>query len=179
MIDKEFETKVLNINPEEIVRKLKELGAAETPEVLMRRYVFDIESSNIEFIRLRDNGQKTTLTYKYKVQGNTSVGETVEIEIEVSDFDKTAKILSKLAFWRIFYQENKAHIFRLNGIEFSINTWPMIDPFLEIEASSYEKVKEGLDMLGLDGKDEGDLDLKEIFKLKGIDIHSQQSLKFD
>lgn len=178
MNNKEFETKVLNIHVEEIIKKLRQLGAEETPEVLMRRYVFDIKSSNIEFIRLRDNGHKSTITYKYKVRGNSRVGKTIEIEVEVSDFDKTAQILSKLSFRRTFYQENKTHIFRLNGIEFAINTWPMIKPFLEVESNSQEKVKKGLEMLSLTGKDVGDLDLKEIFQSKGIDIHAYPNLKF-
>jgi adenylate cyclase class 2 len=103
----EFETKVPNIDVQELIDKLKNLGAKETPEFLAKRYVYDISTENIEWIRLRQIHTKTTLTYKYKVKGNTKIGETIEIEVEVSDFDKTAEILSKIPFKEVYYQENK------------------------------------------------------------------------
>lgn len=177
-MDREFETKVININPSLLIKKLRALGAKETPEVLSRRYVFDLESEAIKWIRLRQTGSKITMTYKSKVKGNVEVGKTIEIEVEVSDFDKTAEILSKLPFKKIYYQENKNHIFKLADIEFSIDTWPKLDPYLEIESTSKEKVEEGLKMLDLTSQDVGDKDIKEIYAEKGINLHSYLELKF-
>src|SRR5579884_1857905 len=54
--NQEFETKVIKINPAEIIEALRKLGALETPEVLMRRYVFDMFTEDIEWLRLRDDG---------------------------------------------------------------------------------------------------------------------------
>lgn len=176
----EFETKVLDINLEEIIQKLRELGAKESPEVLLRRYVFDIKSTDAQFIRLRTNGEKTTITYKHRKIGNTKIGETVEIETEVSDFDKTAEILKKIPFNWILYQENKSHIFHLGDIEFSLDTWPQLGTYLEIESDSVEKVQEGLRLLGLEGKDIGDKDLASIYLEKlGFDSNTIPELKFD
>lgn len=177
--DKEFETKVLNINKDELIKKLRSLGAKEIPEFLMRRYVFDIESKDIEWIRLRQGNDKATLTYKLKKHGNTKVGKTVEIEVEVSDFDKTARILKKLTFKEIYYQENKSHIFNLDNIEFSIDTWPKLKPYLEVESSSKKRVDQGLKLLELLGQDSGDKDIVAIYKENGIDLHSYLELKFD
>lgn len=174
----EFETKIKPIDVEAVINKLKELGAHETPEILSRRYVFDIDSKEIEWIRLRTNGEKTTLTYKHKIKGNIEVGQTTEIEVEVLDFDKTAELLRKLHWKDIFYQENKNHIFKLGDIEFSIDTWPLIDPFLEIESFSKEKVKEGVKLLGLEEHDCGDIDIKDFFTEAGIDVHAYKELKF-
>lgn len=175
----EFETKVVDFDVGEIISKLRKLGAEETPEYLARRYVFDMESENSEWIRLRTNGTKTTIAYKYKVIGNIEVGKTVEIEVVVDDFDKTAEIFKKLPFHRTFYQENKNHVFHLKDIEFSIDTWPHIEPYMEIEASSKDKVAEGLELLGLIGKDVGDLDVGILYEKKGIDIHAYEELKFE
>jgi adenylate cyclase class 2 len=177
-MDKEFETKVVDIDPKEIISKLKKLGAKETPEKLLRRYVFDMESDDIEWIRLRDNGDKVTLTYKHKVKGNVVVGKTIEIEVEVGDFEKTAQILSKVLFKEIYYQENKVHIFTLDDIEFSIATWPHLKPYLEVESHSPEKVIEGLTLLGLQYKDSGDKDIADIYNNQGLDIHTFKELKF-
>ncbi len=178
--NKEFETKVLKIDPVEIADRLRVLGATETPEYLMRRAVFDIKDKNgIKIVRVRDENGKVTLTYKYKPLGNKKIGVTKEIEVEVSDFDKTRDILSQVPFNFHIYQENRVHIFNLKGIEFSIATWPMIDPYLEVEASSEKKVLEGLKLLGLEGKDVGDMDIAEIYGQKGIVLNDIKVLKFE
>ncbi len=181
---KEFETQVLDIGTESIKKKLRKLGAREFPEVLQKRFVFDIKclSANSadlgEWIRLRQTGEKTTLTYKNKK--GTGISDTEEIEVAVSDFDKTAEILSKLkCFSGIYYQENKRHKFLLDGIEFTIDTWPKIPEILEIEAESTEKVQKGLELLSLKGKDAGHLGLIKIYKKYGIDLHSFKEIKFD
>lgn len=176
---KEYEVKVLDFDVEQVMRVLRESGAEEKDEVFQRRWVFDIESENIEFIRLRTDGKTAKLSYKMKILGNTAVGNTEEIETEVSDFDKTAEILKRVPFKDIFYQENKRKVFIYNGIEFSIDHWPKIQPVLEIESSSEEKVSEGLELLNLKDKSAGDLDVKEMYKRNGIDLHSIKVLKFD
>lgn len=177
--NREFETKVLDINPEEVIQKLRQLGADETPETLSKRFMCDLESVDIEVIRLRTNGKKTTLTYKHKIRGNTKIGETIEIEVEVADFDKTAALLSKIPFKFILYQENKSHIFRLDEIEFSIDTWPLLPSYLEIESFNQKKVAYGLKLLGMEGKDIGDKDIRVIALEHGFDINTYSYFGFD
>ena len=92
----EFETKVLDFDPAEIIQKLRDLGAKETPEYLARRYVFTYHADYPEFIRLRDEGGRITLAYKKKDHTSTQVGNTVEIQTVVEDFDKTAEKILKL-----------------------------------------------------------------------------------
>lgn len=92
----EFETQVLEIDAKAIKKKLLGLGAKEFPETLQKRFVFDIKclgakSADLgEWIRLRQTGEKTTLAYKNK--SGTGISETEEIEVGVSDFEKTAGI---------------------------------------------------------------------------------------
>lgn len=173
----EFETKVLDINVLEIEKKLLNLRAKKQPEVLMKRWVFDINPSCYEWARLRDNENKTTLTYKKKT--GFGVGQTKEIEIEVNDFKKTAEILSKLPFKGKYYQENKRTLFCLKDIEFMIDSWPKIPTYLEIESLSEKKVKQGLSLLGLEGKDIGNLSVKDVYLKYGIDLHLFKELRFD
>jgi len=172
----EFETKVLDIDVNEIERKLRKLGAKSEKEVLMRRWVFDIDLSRDEWIRLRDDGHKNTITYKCKT--GHGISETEEIEVEVSDFEETAKILSKLEFKDTYYQENRRKAFELKGIEFTIDTWPKIPAYLEVESSSEKKVKEGLKMLGLEGKDAGNITVKATYDRYRISLHSFKELRF-
>ncbi len=172
----EFETKILNINVLEIEKKLFKIGAKNHPEVLMKRYVFNLDLNGDEWIRLRDDGHKTTITYKKKT--GTGIGQTEEIETIVDNFEKTAEIFLKIPFQGIFYQENKRKLFVLNDIEFTIDTWPLIPSYLEIESLNEEKVKQGLTILGLENKDIGDLSVKDTYLKYNIDLHAYRELKF-
>jgi len=170
----EFETKILGIDEEEIERKLLELGAKRKPEVLFKRWIFDLEAG--KWLRLRSDGKKKTLTYKNRK--GTGISETEEIEVEVEDFQKTKEILDKIPFKEQIYQESKRISFKLKRIEFNLDSWPLIPTYLEIESFSEKKVKEGLALLGLVGKDVGNIGVKEIYNRYGKDLHAVKILKF-
>lgn len=175
----EYETQILDIDPTEISEKLKKLGAKAEPEILQRRWVYDIKAKNsYRWIRLRESGKKITICLKDKTTDN-SINNTREIEIEVDNFDDAHKILSALTEGaEKYYQENQRLKFTLDDIEFTIDTWPMIRPYLEIEAKSEDLVHKGLDLLGLTGKDAGNIGTYRIFEHYGLDLHSFQELKF-
>lgn len=179
----EFETQVLGIEPEKIMQTLRSLGATEKDEVFQRRWIFDIDCLNAqqsgagEWIRLRQAGNKTTLTYKNKK--GLGIADTTEIEVEVADFDKTASILEKLSgFSGQYYQENKRKQFILDDLEFDLDYWPNIPPFLEIESTSEERVRAGLKLLGLEEAENGHMGLINIYAKYGINIHDYKELKF-
>ncbi len=58
----EYETKVLDINVKEIIEKLETLGAKKVLDCTYKRHVFDLSDGG--WIRIRTDGQTTTLTYK-------------------------------------------------------------------------------------------------------------------
>jgi len=178
--NKEYETKVIDFDTSVIIAKLRSLGAEETPEFLARRYVFTYHDEFPEFIRLRDENGTITLAYKKKDITSTEMGRTVEIQTIVTDFDKTAEILRTIpSFDKVIYVETKHHIFRLNDVEYSIDTWPIIKPILEIEAENEAKVIEGLALLGLEDKSEGDKDMLYITGPYGFDINDFSHFGFD
>ena len=179
----EFETQVLDINPEEITKKLRSLGAEEKDEVFQKRWVFDIACLNStqpglgEWIRVRQYGEKAEITYKNKK--GTGMSDTTEIEVEIDDFNKMAAILEKLnCFSGQYYQENKRKQFIFDGLEFDIDFWPNIPPFLEIEGSSEDDVMKGLKLLGLKDKEHGHFGLINIYAKYGIKTHDYKELKF-
>ena len=174
---KEYETKVLEINIKEIKGKLKRLGAKKQDKFLMRRWVFDINLDRDEWIRLRDyNGKNATLTYK--MRSGSGISETEEIELNVSDFEKMAEILSKLKFKGYYYQENKREVYKLKDIEFCIDSWPKIPIYLEVEAKNEKMVHKGLAILGLEGRDIGNISVKKVYKMYGFDLHGFKKLSF-
>ena len=61
----EYEVRVLEIDKDEIQSKLRELNAVLIEDVFQKRYVYDFKPVlPNKWIRLRTNGEKTTLTYK-------------------------------------------------------------------------------------------------------------------
>ena len=83
MINIENELTVLDINKSEFINKLERLGATKvTDELLQQRYVYDFSPKKAnKWIRLRTNGEKTTLTIK-EIQDNSKMNAK-EIEISV------------------------------------------------------------------------------------------------
>ncbi len=148
----EYEVRVLEIDKEKLIKKLEELGATFQWDHIQRRYVYDfIPKIDGKWIRLRTNGEKTTLTIKNLV--SSEIDGTQELEIEVDNFERCNLILKELGYEAKGYQENRRCQYLLNGVEIDIDSWPLIPTYVEIEGASEEAVYNALDALGLsDGK---------------------------
>lgn len=139
----EYEVKFLNINLEDIRNKLKDLGGTlESPMRLMKRIVIDTPElkKRDAFLRVRDQGDKVTLTYK-QFQG-TGVDGAKELEVTVSDFETMAQILKAIDLVPKSYQESRRETWMLDGAEVVIDEWPWLNPYVEVEGSSEDHVKE-------------------------------------
>lgn len=177
-MESEYEIAVLDINVDEIEKKLVKIGAVKQGEYLQKRNLYNFhEEFRGRFIRLRTNGEKTTLTIKDK-SAKKEIGSVKELEVEVSSFEKTDEILELLGYQHSTYQENKRIIYKFGNIEFDIDSWPMIPTYLEIEGKNKEDVEKMIDILEID-KNKLSLDkVSEIYKKYGIDIHEYKELKF-
>jgi len=175
----EFEVKILDINVLEITALLESLGARKIAERSMRRFVYDLEKTEFScksWIRLRDDGEKTTLTYK-QVDSHAIDG-TKEIEFNVASFELANDFLQKVGFLPTAYQENKRVHYLLNGVEIDLDYWPKIPPYLEVEAESAEKVESIVKKLGFEMSQTTSLDVGSVFKKYGFNIHDFKELKF-
>ncbi|MBR0432001.1 class IV adenylate cyclase [Candidatus Saccharibacteria bacterium] len=149
-MNNEIEAQFLDIDKDEIRKKLRSLGAeCKKPEVLMKRVVFDLGEHC--FARVRDEGNRIVMTYK-NVSDDTSIMGTKEVNVEVDDYDKAILFLQSCGLRLKATQETYRESWKLDDIEFDIDTWPWIPTFLEIEGPSEQKVWETAKMLGLDRK---------------------------
>ena len=159
----EYEVRVLEINKEEIQNKLTELNATLVEDSYQKRYVYDFNPVDPnKWIRLRTNGNKTTLTIKQIESSN--IDGTKEMEIVVDDFDTTNEILNELGYIPRGIQENKRIKYDLNGVEVDIDTWPKIPTYLEIEGKNEEEVFKTLELLGIDRDKATSLDVLSIYE---------------
>lgn len=150
----EFEAKFLNINVVKIKKLLISLGAKLVkPRKLLKRVIFEnrVLKSQHSWIRLRDEGDKITLTLK-QVSDASTIRGTKEIEIVVDHFKKTEQFLEAIGLEKKRYQENYREEWQLNDIKFDFDTWPDIPTFLEIEGLDEESVRLAAEKLGFDYK---------------------------
>lgn len=184
----EIEITYINIDTQEIEKKLKELGAEKVGDFHYKRIVFDYPDFRLDkeaaWVRLRDEGDKICLTFKQrlgenlrdKLDGDEGMYER---EIVVNDFDATRDILLKMGLVEKMYQENKRTRYILDGVECDIDTWPLLDPYLEVEGNSWDEVYEVVKKLGLKKEDGKKFSTNQIYRLNGMDDRNFTKLTFD
>ena len=175
----EFECTLLDVNVCDFEKKLLHAGAKKIGEYLQKRYIYDFNPvDDNKWLRLRTNGEKVTLTIK-KLENKFSIGGTKELEIEVSDFEKTNMILNELGYRYRNYQENRRITYILNEVEIDIDFWPMIPPYVEIEGKREKKVNEIIELLKLDREKITTYDVTSIYnEIYNIDILKIKELRF-
>ena len=177
---KEREVTILNIDENGFVSKLLNNGAVKKDEFLQRRYTYDFNPIlPNKWIRLRTNGKKTTLTIK-EIKDKTAIDGTMELETVVGDFDVMNDILKELGYRYRNYQENYRIIYSLDNVEISIDSWPLIPTYAEIEGKTNEDVVMALEKLGYTLDDATTLDVTSIYnEIYGIDLLKIKELKFE
>lgn len=184
LMSKEFETHILDIDRGEIIKKLEALGAKKIKDVLQKRITFDYPDRRLDakraFIRLRDNGAGTIeLAYKCNaVNGETGVGGSDEIELSVSSMEKAKEFFLAIGLEMKQLIETKRITYTLEDIIFDIDEWPMLPPFVEVEAPSEGRVMEGVRLLGFDEKNTFQGDAGIMYDRQGIDWKTMKEIRF-
>ena len=184
----EFEIKFLEVNVPELEKKLISIGAEKVGEYNYHRIIMDYPDKRLHadhsWIRLRTDGEKTTLTYKQAQMGEKKdrfIGHVgmKEIEIEVEGYEKTFELLKAIGLIVKMEEKNKRIRYRLQDITFDIDFWPEIPAYLEIESTSYEKVKNAANKLGFDSEKGIIGTAGTVYKKYGIDIDEYASITFE
>lgn len=152
----EFEAKFYPVDKDQLRLKLKEVGASLiSPEHLMRRVIYDHKSHSdfiCDFVRVRDEGTKITMSAKTHSQTGKMVDEK-EVEIVVNNYDNATKIFKAMGFIPDRYQETLRESWILGDVHIDIDTWPGLEPYCEIESDSEEKIKQISEKLGFNWSD--------------------------
>lgn len=151
----EIEVKFLHINHEEMRTRLRDIGfECVTPMRLMRRAIIDYADRRLQvgtpnsYIRVRDEGDKVTLTYKQFA--SLAIDGAKEVEVVTSSFEDTIKIFTQIGLEVVSLQESKRETWKSDTCEVVLDEWPWLDPYIEIEAATETEVREVASRLGLD-----------------------------
>lgn len=122
------------------------------PRRLTRRSVFDFPdltlNAKLAWLRLRSDDKSTQLAYKQRL--SEEFGGMIESEVEVSDLSTMQEILGFLGLIEKSYQESYRERWEFpDGAHASLDEWPWLEPFLELEGPDEESVRAIASMLGL------------------------------
>lgn len=171
----EFEIKVLDIDAAKLREELARLGFIKSGDLAFRRYVYDLPTDGA-WLRLRTDGSKTTITYKHS--GADAIDGVQELEIVVEDFEATNQLLGLMGFKPRQYQENNRELYTKDGVEVSVDSWPLIPPYAEIEAGSEAVVRDTLKELNLTDAKTTSLPTSKVYERYGLDLDSYEHLAF-
>lgn len=148
----EIEAKFLDIDTDAVRNTLKRIGACCVyPEQLMKRKTYDYPDRRLNniggWVRVRQEAEAITLAYK-QLDDRTIHG-TKEVSVRVDDFERTGQFLLDIGLVEKSYQETRRELWMLESVEITIDTWPWVPTFLEIEAESESAVRDVAHRLGL------------------------------
>ena len=148
---KEIEVKVLEIDPEEIVPKLKQMGAELTEYGLVHAKAYDHPDGRLvkkgQYVRVRKIADRIEVVFKNPVQGDGfKVNE--EIEFTIDDFDAACSVFKAIGLTKFADMEKYRATFKLGNAKIEFDKYADIPWFLEVEAPSEDDVRAILDKLG-------------------------------
>lgn len=148
----EYEATFEKIDKDEIRAKLKDVGAELVrPEFMQKRMVFNLPTGHEKkggWLRVRDEGDKITMSLK--IVDGTSIQDQKELQINVDSFESGTAMLEAIGCERKAFQESKRELWKLDEVEITIDEWPFLEPYVEVEGKSEEDVKRTSELLGFD-----------------------------
>jgi len=173
----EYEVKILDIDVDNIEKKLLDLWAKFLGEKFQKRYVYDFNPINPnKWIRLRQKWDKVELTVKEIL--DDSITWTREIETTVGDFETTNLLLNELWYKAKAYQENKRRSYILDWVEIEIDFWPLIPVYMEIEGKNEKEVEQIVKKLGYSMSDTTSINTTKVYDKYWINLSEIKELKF-
>lgn len=157
---REIEVKILEINKNELERKLLSMGAKKVFDDIIEAHFFDFKDKSIKkargSFRLRKYGSEAVITFKKFVPAK-NVKARDEFEVRVSDFDTAKRILDCLGLKEWGYVKKKRVSYALPSAHFEFDKYigrlSFVPYFLEIEAKNSEILYHYAKLLGFEKRD--------------------------
>lgn len=151
----EIETKVLEIDIADVSKKLEQLGAKKTDEVLLKVDWFSLPGIDKDkqpwFLRVRSYSTgKAEITWKADPKVIGTVRQAKEINVIVDDHEKTKLLFESIGLVVYAHQEKKRTSWNLDNVQFDLDVYPNMPGFLEIEGNNEEEINSMASKLGVD-----------------------------
>ena len=151
---KEFEAKFLDIDIESLYKKLKVLGGVKKQEnTIFRRSVYNLCDIKRGYVRVRDEGNKVTMTAK--IYKDPKFPDEYEVEIK-DNFEKGRDFLENLNLKEKAYHETMRETWRVpfgkkkELCEIAIDRIPGLPLYIEVECKTEKDLKKSIKLLEMD-----------------------------
>jgi len=173
----EIEAKFVKVVHDDIRQRLTDIGAkCDVPMRNMKRAAINSAEMRAKkgFVRVRDQGDKITITYK---QIDTlSLTGAKEIELEINDFDNAVAIFKAVGLSDCSLQESRRETWTIGDVEVALDEWPWLDPYIEIEGLDEAEVKAAASKLGLSWEDAVFGDVMTAYRIQYPHLRDNQLL---
>lgn len=150
----EYEARFLEIDRDEIINKIKALGGIlKQSKTVYKRAVFKLCDSNTGFVRVRDEGDKVTLTAK--IYKDPKFPQEYELQIK-DEFENGQAFLQALNLSEKAYHETMREKWRIpfgkkyELCEVAIDYIPGLPMYAEVECKTLQDLNKSIKLLGLD-----------------------------
>lgn len=149
----ETEVRFLEVDVDSLKQKLATLHAEDQGEDFLKEIIFydkagHWQEEQVKMVRLRSTKRAVYLSYKHNFAEQAS--GTQEIEVVVSDFEKTRAFLKEVGLVEYRHQEKYRHTYALDGVTIDIDRWPKIPAYVELESENEEMLKAVVEKLDFD-----------------------------
>lgn len=181
----EIEARWTSVDPVKVRAMVQKHGGKKVHDrLLMKRYVYvNKRPGQTDLLRVRTEHNKITMTYKH-ISEQARFG-VKELEFHVDDFDKANEFIRVLSqfgvkFSYITYQESYREKYVIDGCEFTIDEWPLLDPMVEIECKDEATVFRIAKLIGLDpAKAHTQGTVADTYKALGVQLELVETLSFE
>ena|SRR3989338_8252176 len=150
----EIETKVLDVDKENLLEKLVSLNAKKIQDTRLKvdwyRSKGTKEGDDSWFLRIRSNSKgEHEVTWKAKSEILGVSRKHKEINFLIPEPEKLADLFEELGLEKYAHQEKDRISFSFENYRFDIDTYPGMPAYLEIESDSEENIRQAIKLLGL------------------------------
>lgn len=180
MLEKEI--KILEVDVQEIQKKLESFGAEKTFEGYIHDIYYDYPTKQIDeegrIFRVRKKGETHLYTIKKKrkkLKKEFEMNVKDEHEMPITDIESFTRVLEKYGMTKT--REKKKHriSYRLGEVEFDIDDYGLFPPLLEIEGHSVGEIKAWIPKLGLEEHISKQFGSRSLFLHYGCDYINHES----
>lgn len=146
----EYEATFTHVDKDDIRKRLEKIGAQLIrPEYMQRRLVFNLPKGHEikgGWARVRDEGDKITMSIKI-VDGDT-ITDQKEVCLTIDDFEQGRSFMKLMGASEKAYQETRRELWKIGDVEVTIDEWPFLEPYIEVEGTSEASVRDVSEKLG-------------------------------
>lgn len=162
----------MEINPEDVVPKLKALGATKFEQGLVKVKAYDFPDDRLRkdgsYLRVREIAGRTEVIHKKKID-DTKLKVMEETEIITDDFDTSCEIFVKLGMKKFCDHEKYRASYKLGDVKIEFDKYPGLPWFFEVDSDNEDDVRKTVELLGFDFDDDKKVSGEMIIDIYGVD----------